>query len=235
MFQPLVYIDTSEVREGVLDELKGAIEELVAFIDANEPKPFRRRSRGTFAAAIHEQLEVPEDILKTNYPLLVRALANIVLCFVPDRGVWFTTMERGHYGVEATNGSSSLAEGVVERLIPLAESKLVIENEFRTDLEEELWEGDEITETIREAGVRMGDLDLLPLTRVQALRGAVHAVLADGEEPLHVAVVLLPQVVVAPLGGQHVHGRRHVERVEGPGHLQRDDPGLRRWVRRESG
>jgi ribulose-5-phosphate 4-epimerase/fuculose-1-phosphate aldolase len=132
------------------------------FIDANEPKPFRRRSRGTFAAAIHEQPEVPEDILKTNYPLLVRALANIVLCFVPDRGVWFTTMERGHYGVEATNGSSSLAAGVVERLIPLAESKLVIENEFRTDLEEELWEGDEITETIREAGVRMGDLDLLP-------------------------------------------------------------------------
>jgi hypothetical protein len=38
MSQPLVYIDTSEVREGVLDELKGAIEELVAFIDANEPQ-----------------------------------------------------------------------------------------------------------------------------------------------------------------------------------------------------
>ena len=46
--------------------------------------------------------------------------------------------------------------------MPLAESKLVIDNEFRTDLEEELWEGDEITEEIREAGVRMGDLDLLP-------------------------------------------------------------------------
>ena len=44
---------------------------------------------------------VPDDILKTNYPLLVRALANIVLCYVPDEGVWFTTMERGHYGVEA--------------------------------------------------------------------------------------------------------------------------------------
>lgn len=36
MSQPLLYIDTSEVREGALDELKGAIEELVAFIDANE-------------------------------------------------------------------------------------------------------------------------------------------------------------------------------------------------------
>jgi hypothetical protein len=36
--QPLVYIDTSEVREGALDELKGAIVELVGFIDANEPQ-----------------------------------------------------------------------------------------------------------------------------------------------------------------------------------------------------
>src|SRR5918992_1727934 len=135
---------------------------VVNFIDPADPKPFRRRSRGTFVAAIHEQPTVPDDILKTNYPLLVRALANIVLCYVPDQGVWFTTMERGHYGVHAENGQHGLAEGVIERLAPLALSKLVIDNEFRTDLEEELWEGDEVTEEIREAGVRMGDLDLLP-------------------------------------------------------------------------
>jgi hypothetical protein len=34
----LVYIDTSEVREGALDELKSAIGELVQFIDANVPR-----------------------------------------------------------------------------------------------------------------------------------------------------------------------------------------------------
>jgi Class II Aldolase and Adducin N-terminal domain len=135
---------------------------VVNFIDPGDPKPFRRRSRGTFVAAIHEQQTVPDDILKTNYPLLVRALANIVLCYVPDRGVWFTTMERGHYGVDATNGQRDLAEGVVERLAPLALSKLVIDNEFRTDLEPELWDGDEHTREIAEAGKRMGDLDLLP-------------------------------------------------------------------------
>ena len=135
---------------------------VVNFIDPSDPKPFRRRSRGTFVAAIHEQPAVPEDILKTNYPLLVRALANIVLCYVPDSGVWFTTMERGHYGVEATNGQSGLAAGVIERLAPLALSKLVIDNDFRTDLEPELWDGDEVTEEIAEAGKRMGDLDLLP-------------------------------------------------------------------------
>ncbi len=132
------------------------------FIDPDAPKPFRRRSRGTFVAAIHEQPREPDDVLKTNYPLLVRALANIVLCYVPDEGVWFTTMERGHYGVPAENGQRGLAEGVVERLAPLALSKLVIDNEFRTDLEEELWEGDEVTAEIIVAGKRMGDLALLP-------------------------------------------------------------------------
>ena len=59
---------------------------------------------------------MPQDILKTNYPLLVRALANIVLCYVADKGVWFTTMERGHYGVESEDGRTALAEGVIERL-----------------------------------------------------------------------------------------------------------------------
>jgi hypothetical protein len=38
MSQPLVYVDTSEVREGALEELKGAIQELAEFIEANEPQ-----------------------------------------------------------------------------------------------------------------------------------------------------------------------------------------------------
>jgi hypothetical protein len=38
MSGPLFYIDTSDVREGVLDELRGAIRELVDFVEANEPQ-----------------------------------------------------------------------------------------------------------------------------------------------------------------------------------------------------
>jgi len=34
----IVYVDTSNVREGALEELKAAIEELVDFIEANEPR-----------------------------------------------------------------------------------------------------------------------------------------------------------------------------------------------------
>ena len=71
-------------------------------------------------------------------------------------------MERGHYGVEVTDGEAGLAEQVIARLLPLATARLVIDNEFRTDLEPELWQGDEIVEQVKDAGRRLGDLDLLP-------------------------------------------------------------------------
>ena len=93
--------------------------------------------------------------------MLVRALANIVLCYAPRSGAWFTTMERGHYGVEGRRRGRRCAE-VVERLLPLARSKLVIDNEFRPDLEPELWDGDENTEEIRRRGRRLDTLGLLP-------------------------------------------------------------------------
>jgi len=36
--QPLVYVDTSDVRDGSLEELKGAIAELADFVKENEPQ-----------------------------------------------------------------------------------------------------------------------------------------------------------------------------------------------------
>ena len=124
--------------------------------DAEDPKAFRRSSRGTYSASFYELDEVPEDVLRTSYPNLVRTLANVVVLHVPGQGVWFTTMERGTYKI-----SDDPAE-VFERLAPLAKSKLVIDNEFVTDLEPELWDGDEVTADISAAGKRMGELDLLP-------------------------------------------------------------------------
>jgi quinol monooxygenase YgiN len=38
MSNAIVYVDTSDVREGALDELKAAIKELVDFVEANEPR-----------------------------------------------------------------------------------------------------------------------------------------------------------------------------------------------------
>jgi hypothetical protein len=38
MSEAILYVDSSEVREGALDDLKTAIKELVDFVDANEPQ-----------------------------------------------------------------------------------------------------------------------------------------------------------------------------------------------------
>jgi ribulose-5-phosphate 4-epimerase/fuculose-1-phosphate aldolase len=147
------HADLEETDDGNVADL------VINVVDESDPKPFRRRSRGTFVVGLYEREShsLPED-----YPMLVRALANIALAYVPGEGAWFTTMERGHYGDSADQGEEALANSVVERLLPLARSRLVIENEFLTDLEPELWNGDEVTEEIIAAGKRMGDLDLLP-------------------------------------------------------------------------
>jgi hypothetical protein len=120
-------------------------------VELERPRPFRRHSRGTFVVAVCERAT---HGLALDYPVLVRALANLVLTWTPGEGAWFTTMERGHY--------YAAESAVVERLAPLARSRLVIDNEFRTDLEPELWTGDELTEEIRDAGRRLGELHLLP-------------------------------------------------------------------------
>jgi ribulose-5-phosphate 4-epimerase/fuculose-1-phosphate aldolase len=126
-------------------------------VDQSEPRPFRRRSRGTYSATICDAPPDDASVLAASYPLLVRSLANIVLAHAGD-AVWFTTMERGCYRVSGP----SLGAAVLDRLLPLATARLVIDNEFRTDLEPELWGGDVHTERIRAAGARIDGLGLLP-------------------------------------------------------------------------
>ena len=128
-------------------------------VDPAAPRPFRRRSKGTFVAALWSMRERPVDGLRETYPMLVRALANISLCYVPGYGLLFTTMERGHYLVPE---GRQLPAAVVQRLAPLATARLVIENEFCSDLEPELWAGDELTREIGAAGRRLDRLGLLP-------------------------------------------------------------------------
>jgi ribulose-5-phosphate 4-epimerase/fuculose-1-phosphate aldolase len=124
--------------------------------DATRPKAFRRKSRGTYSAAFYELEEPPDDVFKASYPMLVRTLSNVVLLRVPGAGTWFITMEQGMYQV------SDDAHEIYERLAPLATSKLVVDNEFRPDLEPELWDGDDVTRELREAGKLLDELDLLP-------------------------------------------------------------------------
>jgi hypothetical protein len=138
---------------------------VINLLDPANPKPFRRKARGTFVAGIFPQQDPPSDVLeglRQSYPMLVRGLSNIALCYVPNHGVYFTTMERGHYRVPGNGDLAALAAGVINRLAPLARARLVIDNEFKTDLEPELWNGNEHTEEMIEAGKRLDELGLLP-------------------------------------------------------------------------
>ena len=48
-------------------------------VDVHEPRPYRRRAAPTFVIAIARVDEPAADVLRTGYPVLVRALANHVL------------------------------------------------------------------------------------------------------------------------------------------------------------
>lgn len=135
-------------------------------IDIENPQPYRRKAQGTFVTAVVELDEMPEQIMHTGYPYLLYALANLVILLLPGKNgteAHFLTLEQGHYTVrhEPENEPRFFAE-IYERLQPLASSRLVINNEFLTNLEEELWQGDEITEQIKRAGRTLDELNLLP-------------------------------------------------------------------------
>jgi ribulose-5-phosphate 4-epimerase/fuculose-1-phosphate aldolase len=137
-------------------------------IDATAPKPYRRKAAPTFVIAIAELPEVPEDrqaLLRTGYPLLVRALANlcVMIADTPEGlVVRFVTLEQGTYGVGPGLDDEELLERAFARIEPLASSRLVITNEFVTDLPDRLWDGDEQTAQMLRAGRELDALDLLP-------------------------------------------------------------------------
>ena len=105
-------------------------------VDTENPRPFRRHARGTYAATLYDGPVDDEAIIDTSYPLLVRSLANIVL--VRTRATR-SGSRRWSAGTYRASGAT-LASTVLDRLLPLATARLVIDNEFRPDLEPELWE-----------------------------------------------------------------------------------------------
>lgn len=148
-----------------LREGDGALGLVFNFVNPARPRAYRRRAKATFVVAVVLAPQPPEDVLRAGYPLLVRSLANLCVYLVrtPD-GVrtHFVTLEQGTYPVEGTFGEDAYFEEVYRRLQPLACSQLVIDNAFDPDLPQELWEGDELTRELAEAGRRLDALGLLP-------------------------------------------------------------------------
>ncbi len=137
-------------------------------VDADAPKSYRRKAAPTFVIAIAEIPAPPRDndeLRRTGYPFLVRCLANlsVLVSDTPDGlAVRFVTLEQGTYGVGPGLGDDELIADVFRRIEPLASSRLVIANDFVTDLPESLGDGDESTRQMLRAGRALDALDLLP-------------------------------------------------------------------------
>jgi ribulose-5-phosphate 4-epimerase/fuculose-1-phosphate aldolase len=129
------------------------------FITPERPRPFRRHAQATFVLSVLELPEIPAEPTRELYPYLVRALSNMLLVYTPGAGAHFLTLELGHY-VEPEG--EHFIERLLDRIEPLASSVLVINNLFDTDLEEGLWEGDELTRALGRAGKKLAEWDLLP-------------------------------------------------------------------------
>jgi len=159
-------------------------------IDAAAPRPYRRKNAPTFVVAIAEITDEPttrDGLLTTGYPLLVRALANlcVMVSGTPTgMSVRFVTLEQGTYGVGPGLDDAELVRDVFARIEPLVSSQLVIANDLVPDLPDALWQGDEQTVQMLEAGRRLDALDLLPapmpLERILAPRELRHVQLLYG-------------------------------------------------------
>ncbi len=136
------------------------------FVDRDNPQAYRRKAQATFATAIVELDDEPENYLRIGYPYLVRALANLVVLLVHGKNgieAHFMTLEQGHYVVYYRDGEDDdFFAQIYGRIEPLATSQLVINNVYNTDLEQELWSGDEITGQIKRAGQKLDAMNLLP-------------------------------------------------------------------------
>jgi hypothetical protein len=131
------------------------------------PRSFRRKNRAVFVVGIDQADTYPELPLKTGYPMLLRTLSNlfILICKNGRAGspeAYFFTLEQGFYAIPYEGDQATFFSQIVDRLVPLATSQLIIENDFVPDLPENLWNGDEITQSITRAGQHLDELDLLP-------------------------------------------------------------------------
>lgn len=144
----------------------GAAGLVFSFFPRGRPRPFRRRAQAIFVCAVTEFPHPFTDHIVQAYPVLTRALANLAVGLVPSgNGVpeaHFVTPEQGHYVVRDRGARADYFRRVYARIEPMASSTLVIDNLFQPDLPEVLWDGDETTASIRRAGRRLDELDLLP-------------------------------------------------------------------------
>jgi ribulose-5-phosphate 4-epimerase/fuculose-1-phosphate aldolase len=146
------------------EALKGA-DVVFHAVDPARPRAYRRQYQATFVVGMVEGDQVA-PALADLYPLLIRSISNLLLYggFASPYASHLTmvTPELGHYGLEPSADTPAWFERVYERVAPLAESHLVIDNIFDEDLPEDLWEGTQVTREMTEASRTLDRWDLFP-------------------------------------------------------------------------
>lgn len=160
-------IERELVSQGHPRPLNGSAPELVInVIDQARPRPFRRNSQGTFVVSIVEVDHEPEELLKAAYPVLVRSLSNLLIYLTNTEvgaRAHFVTLEQGYSSLPMPKGEAKrFFADVYRRLAPLASTRLVINNVFEPDLSPDVWEGDDRTRALANAGRWLDQMDLLP-------------------------------------------------------------------------
>lgn len=129
------------------------------FIRADKPFPYRRKAQATMVISFLELPQMPADPIAALYVYLVKALSNMLVVYVPGQGAYFLTLELGQYHEPE---GPQFAERLFERIDPIASSVLVVDNRFEPDLEPDLWQGDELSQSLRAAGQKLAEWNLLP-------------------------------------------------------------------------
>jgi hypothetical protein len=137
---------------------------VLSVVEASRPRPFRRKSKAIFVVAIAESPEPPANVLKAGYPLLARAIANVLVYLVgaPTPRVYFVTLEGGCYEIGRDDANDAIFERAFDELAPLVSSTLVIDNELVEDLSDADRLADPIPGQIRATGARLDRMGLLP-------------------------------------------------------------------------
>jgi ribulose-5-phosphate 4-epimerase/fuculose-1-phosphate aldolase len=155
-------------REGYeyCDETIDDIRIVFNVITQEKPRPFRRKAQATFVVSILEFNKEPENVFETAYPYLIRSLANHLIFIVNNKektDVYFITPEQGFYKLSyQKEQQEEFFQTIYQRLEPVASAQLVIDNHFKDDLDQNLWNGNNITKKMFIAGKKLDEMNLLP-------------------------------------------------------------------------
>jgi ribulose-5-phosphate 4-epimerase/fuculose-1-phosphate aldolase len=135
-------------------------------IDADTPRPFRRRSQSVFVVSVLEGEAPDGHVLQTTYPHLLKNISNLLIYHTRIDDVlhtYFVTPEQGYPRVLLRNGNTDVYfDDAYKRIAPVACSRFVINNEFIPNLPDELAAGTEKTRQLYRAGKKLDEMELLP-------------------------------------------------------------------------